>query len=94
MIEHWDIIEEMVEGDRQISGPTEPTDLDGTDENKALVRQLLADDGIGEVPIEHGRAGPAVYEEIHNVVGCGDLIGPGQGRQVLAPDSRPAPAVR
>ncbi|MEM7340522.1 MAG: nuclear transport factor 2 family protein [Actinomycetota bacterium] len=41
LIEHWDIIAEWVEptvsGHTQVDGPTEPTDLDKTEENKALV---------------------------------------------------------
>ena len=47
MIEHWDVIAEMtdesVSGHSQIDGPTEPTDLDKTEENKALVRGFLND---------------------------------------------------
>ncbi len=41
MIEHWDIIQEWVDksvsGHTQVDGPAEPTDLDKTQENKALV---------------------------------------------------------
>lgn len=47
MIEHWDIITEMVDdtvsGHSQVDGPTEPTDLDKTQENKALVAGFLDD---------------------------------------------------
>ena len=45
MIEHWDIIQEWVDdtvsGHTQIDGPTEPTDLDKTEENKALVSRFV-----------------------------------------------------
>lgn len=41
MIEHWDIIgewvDETVSGHTQVDGPTEPVDLDKTEENKAVV---------------------------------------------------------
>ncbi len=47
LIEHWDMIAEMVDdtmsGHSQIDGPTEPTDLDKTEANKALVRGFLND---------------------------------------------------
>lgn len=47
MIEHWDIISEWVDetvsGHTQIDGPTEPTDLDKTEENKALVTRFVTD---------------------------------------------------
>ncbi len=47
IIEHWDVIAEMsdesVSGHTQIDGPTDPTDLDKTDENKELVRNFLDD---------------------------------------------------
>lgn len=45
MIEHWDVIAEIapetVSGRTQTDGPTEPTDLDKTEENKRLVRGFL-----------------------------------------------------
>lgn len=45
MIEHWDIIgewsAETVSGHSQIDGPTEPTDLHKTAENKALVAGFI-----------------------------------------------------
>jgi len=45
MIEHWDIIGEFVDdtvsGHTQVDGPTEPTDLDKTEENKALVTGFI-----------------------------------------------------
>ncbi len=45
VIEHWDVISAFVDGTRsgrsQIDGPTEVTDLDRTDENKALVRTII-----------------------------------------------------
>jgi predicted SnoaL-like aldol condensation-catalyzing enzyme len=47
LIEHWDIIgewvDETVSGHTQVDGPTEPTDLDKTDENKALVTGFVTD---------------------------------------------------
>lgn len=47
MIEHWDMIGEWVEptasGRTQIDGPTEPTDLDKTEQNKALVARFLTE---------------------------------------------------
>jgi predicted SnoaL-like aldol condensation-catalyzing enzyme len=109
LIEHWDMIQEIaddtVSGHSQIDGPTEPTDLDKTEENKALVRAFLDDvlkngrsDRVtqyisGETCIQHNPhiadgldglqsflAGLAqqghtmAYEEIHNVIGCGDFV--------------------
>ena len=47
MIEHWDMITEMVDdtvsGHSQVDGPTQPTDLDKTEQNKALVAVFLND---------------------------------------------------
>ncbi|MBT8250962.1 MAG: nuclear transport factor 2 family protein [Acidimicrobiia bacterium] len=47
MIEHWDIIQEVVDetvsGHTQVDGPTEPTDLDKTEDNKALVSRFATD---------------------------------------------------
>ena len=47
MIEHWDVIAEYSEanpsGRSNIDGPTEITDLDRTEENKAIVRELMTD---------------------------------------------------
>ena len=47
MIEHWDIISEWVDepvsGHTQVDGPTEPTDLDKTEENKTLVTGFVTD---------------------------------------------------
>lgn len=47
LIEHWDIIEEMREatpgGHTQLDGPTEPTALDQTDNNKELVTSFVND---------------------------------------------------
>lgn len=45
MIEHWDVIGELVDetasGHGQVAGPTEPTDLDRSDDNKTLVSEFL-----------------------------------------------------
>ena len=45
LIEHWDMIDEMVDdtvsGHSQVDGPTEPTDLDKTEQNKALITEFL-----------------------------------------------------
>lgn len=47
LVEHWDVITEWVDdtasGHTQIDGPTEPTDLDKTDENTALVRSFVTE---------------------------------------------------
>ena len=47
MIEHWDMIAEMtdesVSGHSQVDGPTEPTDLHMTEQNKALVAAFIDD---------------------------------------------------
>jgi predicted SnoaL-like aldol condensation-catalyzing enzyme len=47
MIEHWDMITEMVDetvsGHSQVDGPTQPTDLHKTEQNKALVAGFLND---------------------------------------------------
>ncbi len=47
LVEHWDMIAEMVDatvsGHSQVDGPTEPTDLNKTEENKSLVRNFMND---------------------------------------------------
>lgn len=47
LIEHWDMIAEMVDetvsGHSQVDGPTEPVDLDKTEQNKTLVRNFVTD---------------------------------------------------
>lgn len=47
IIEHWDVIAEYAastpSGHTSVDGPTEVTDLDKTEENKELVRNLLKD---------------------------------------------------
>ncbi len=47
IIEHWDVIAEYADstpsGHTSVDGPTEVTDLDKTEENKELVRNLLKD---------------------------------------------------
>lgn len=47
LIEHWDMIAEMVDetvsGHSQVDGPTEPTDLDKTEQNKRLVADFIED---------------------------------------------------
>ena len=51
MIEHWDVIAEMADqsasGRTQIDGPTEPTALDRTEENRALVTGFLDEVLVG-----------------------------------------------
>ena len=42
LIEHWDIIEELV-NDRQVDGPTSIENRDETADSKAVVRQLIDD---------------------------------------------------
>ncbi|HKE98846.1 MAG TPA: nuclear transport factor 2 family protein [Actinomycetes bacterium] len=47
LIEHWDVIsafqDRTVSGHSQLDGPTEITDLDRTEANKALVREFLVE---------------------------------------------------
>ncbi|MEL7424518.1 MAG: nuclear transport factor 2 family protein, partial [Bacteroidota bacterium] len=47
IIEHWDVISAYTgstpSGHTEVDGPTEVTDLDKTEENKALVRNLIQD---------------------------------------------------
>ena len=54
IIEHWDVISEYApqtpSGHTSIDGPTEIADLDKTDENKQLIRDLIRDVLIGEKP--------------------------------------------
>lgn len=54
IIEHWDVISEYApqtpSGHTSIDGPTEFTDLEETLENKQLVRDLISDVLIGELP--------------------------------------------
>jgi predicted SnoaL-like aldol condensation-catalyzing enzyme len=54
IIEHWDVISEYApktpSGHTSIDGPTEITDLDKTEQNKRLVRNLIRDVLISENP--------------------------------------------
>lgn len=54
IVEHWDNLQEIVNktasGRSQIDGPTEVTDLEKTETNKTLVRNLLKDVFFGENP--------------------------------------------
>lgn len=54
IIEHWDVISAYVartpSGHTSIDGPTEVSDLDKTEENKKIVRDLIRDVLIGENP--------------------------------------------
>lgn len=54
IVEHWDNLQEKVtetaSGRTQIDGPTEITDLDKTEENKTLIRNLLNDVFFGANP--------------------------------------------
>ncbi len=47
IVEHWDVISAVVEptvsGHTQIDGPVEITDLDRTEQNKAVVREFLSE---------------------------------------------------
>jgi predicted SnoaL-like aldol condensation-catalyzing enzyme len=93
LIEHWDMIAEMAGdakmGQHQIAGPTEPSDLGKTEQNKVLVRDFLTDvlkngerdkltDYVsGANFTQHGlRAGfeSMIYEQVHNVIGCGNFV--------------------
>ena len=93
LIEHWDMIAEMAgdpqAGQHQVAGPTDPSDLDKTEQNKVLVREFLSvvlangerdklTDYVSEENfIQHGlNAGfeSMVYEQIHNVIGCGNFV--------------------
>lgn len=51
IVEHWDnlqdLAKESVNGNTQTDGPTVATDLDKTEENRALVRSLIQDVFIG-----------------------------------------------
>jgi predicted SnoaL-like aldol condensation-catalyzing enzyme len=59
IVEHWDVIAKYAphtpSGHTSIDGPTEVTDLDKTEANKQLVRDLIRDVLIGEAPekIDH-----------------------------------------
>lgn len=54
IVEHWDNLQEIVlqtaSGRSQIDGPTEVTDPDKTEENKALVKSFVQDVLMGENP--------------------------------------------
>lgn len=54
IVEHWDNLQEKVtetaSGRSQIDGPTEITDLDKTEANKTLVKNMLRDVFFGENP--------------------------------------------
>lgn len=60
IIEHWDCIAAMVDktasGRSQTDGPTEPTDLEKTEENKTMIKNFMQDvliDGKGEKVVEY-----------------------------------------
>lgn len=52
--EHWDamiaLVKETASGRTQTDGPTEPTDLDQTEENKALAKAMVEDILMGKNP--------------------------------------------
>lgn len=54
IVEHWDnlqtIVEKTASGRTQFDGPTQITDLDKTEENKTLVKNLLDDVFFGKNP--------------------------------------------
>ena len=54
IIEHWDVISayapQTPSGHTSIDGPTEISDLDKTEENKQLIRDLIRDVLVGEAP--------------------------------------------
>ncbi len=54
IVEHWDNLQEIVEktasGRTQIDGPTKIEDLDKTQENKTLVKNLINDVFFGKAP--------------------------------------------
>jgi len=54
IVEHWDNLQEKVNetasGRTQIDGPTELKNLDATDDNKLLVKNLIQDVFLGENP--------------------------------------------
>lgn len=58
IIEHWDVIApyaaQTPSGHTSTDGPTEITDLDKTDANKQIVRDLIRDVLIGEAPHKIG----------------------------------------
>lgn len=90
IIEHWDVISQFrgptLSGHTQVDGPTEPTDLDKTDTNKALVRRMLEQrrfeganrDGVDAFVspdcVEHTLDDPPVYQEIVLCVGQGNFV--------------------
>ncbi len=86
MIEHWDVISEFAStpsGHTTTDGPTEVTDLDATEANKATVRRLIEDCLIGtkadtvlelvaENYIQHNREVPDGREHFHALVAAPD----------------------
>ena len=78
LVEHWDIIAELTDS-TQVSGPTEPADVDMTDRNKATVAAFLdggAPDLLADTLVEHSSRATVegTYEHVHLVIGCGDLV--------------------
>lgn len=70
IVEHWDnlqpIVEKTASGRTQIDGPTQVTDLDKTEENKALVKNLLYDVFFGKNPAKIAEyISPKQYDQ-HN----------------------------
>ena len=93
IVEHWDNLQEIVEktasGRSQIDGPTEVTDLDKTDANKALVRSMIEDVFFGKNPAKITEYIAAENYAQHNPHVKDNLAGLGDALKALAQAGMP-----
>jgi len=85
--EHWDAMTELVSktasGRTQTDGPTSPTDLDKTEDNKALAKAMVEDILMGKNPDKLAEYVSAEQYDQHNPVVKDGLRGLGEAVEYL-----------
>lgn len=93
IVEHWDNLQEIVEktasGRTQLDGSVDVLDLDKTDENKALVRNMIEDVFFGKNPNKIADYINAENYAQHNPHVKDNLVGLGEALQALAEAGMP-----
>ncbi len=93
IVEHWDNLQakvsETASGRTQLDGPTEVKDLDKTEANKALVKNLLADIFMGANPDKITDYISTEQYDQHNPKVKDGLAGLGEALQALAEAGMP-----
>lgn len=93
IVEHWDNLQEIVEkttsGRTQLDGSVDVLDLDKTDENKALVKNMLEDVFFGKNPNKIAEYINAENYAQHNPHVKDNLLGLGEALKALAEAGMP-----